>query len=78
MQSLGGRISKYNVIALSRVAIQRRLPGSRVGGEGEGGFIKDDMLNAFFAKRKQKIEVEEMDSRKEEEEVKSKGRCCYI
>lgn len=38
------------------------------------------MLNAFFAKRKQKIEVEEMDSRKEEEEeeVKSKGGCCYI
>lgn len=31
-----------------------------------GGFSKEDMLNAFFAKRKQKIEVEEMDSRKEE------------
>lgn len=31
------------------------------------------MLNAFFAKRKRKIEVEKMDSRKEEEEeVKSR------
>lgn len=38
------------------------------------------MLNAFFAKRKQKIEVEEMDSRKEEEEeeVKSRKDVSYI
>lgn len=34
------------------------------------------MLNAFFAKRK--IEVEEMDSRKEEEEVKSRKNVSHI